>query len=93
MTPYAYTPESLAELWHVSSATVRNLVRDRKLKAFRVGRQIRIRPEAVGEYEEHQCQNGGSNSTGADTPPSGASTARPSGSRSAPPIYLRQSDA
>ena len=53
-TPYAYTPETLAALWECSSATVRTLVRSGELKAFRVGRQIRIRPEAVALYEDRQ---------------------------------------
>ena len=47
-----YTAETLAERWGVCSGTVRNLIRARKLKAFKVGRQIRIRPEAVEEYEK-----------------------------------------
>jgi len=79
MTPasaYAFTAETLAERWEVSSATVRNLVRAGALRAFRVGRQIRIRPEAVEEYE---CQTGGSNSTGANMPPCDPSTARRTG--------------
>jgi excisionase family DNA binding protein len=48
---YAYTAETLAKAWGVSAATVRTLVRQGELRAFRVGRQIRIRPEAVEEYE------------------------------------------
>jgi excisionase family DNA binding protein len=48
---YAYTAATLAERWDVSAATVRNLVRAKELRAFKVGRQIRIRPEAVDEYE------------------------------------------
>ena len=87
--PYAYTPETLAEQWDVSSATVRNLVRAGQIRAFRIGRQIRIRPEAVTEYEERQCQIGGSSSTEENTPPSDRSTARRSGTRYAPPILTR----
>ena len=49
--PYVFTPETLAELWGVSSATVRGLVRSKELAAFRIGRQIRIKPEAVKAYE------------------------------------------
>lgn len=89
MTPYAYTPETLAELWEVSPATIRNLVRGGGLKAFRIGRQIRIRPEAVSEYEDKQCQTGGSSSIEENTPPSGRSTGRRSGTRFAPPILQR----
>jgi excisionase family DNA binding protein len=56
--PYAYTPESLAERWDVSAATVRTLVREGRLRAFRVGRQIRIRPEWVEEFERAQAEPG-----------------------------------
>ncbi|MCV0413478.1 MAG: helix-turn-helix domain-containing protein [Brevundimonas sp.] len=91
--PYAYTPETLARVWDVSSATVRNLVREGQIRAFRIGRQIRIRPEAVTEYEERQCQSGGSSSIGASTPPSEASTDRRSDSRSARPIFTKQGGA
>jgi excisionase family DNA binding protein len=52
--PYVYTPESLAKRWSVSAATVRTLVREGQLRAFRVGRQIRIRPEWVEQFERAQ---------------------------------------
>ena len=48
---YAYTPERLAAMWEVSAATVRTLARNGELKCFRVGRQIRIRPEEVEAFE------------------------------------------
>ena len=86
----AYTPETLAAHWEVSSATVRNLVNRGELRAFRIGRQIRIRPEAASEYEDRQCQSGGSSSIEANTPPSAASEGRPSASHSARPIYQRR---
>lgn len=87
---YAYTPETLAERWEVSAATVRNLVREGALRAFRVGRQIRIRPDDVNAYEESQCEtNGASSYTGEHTPPSGRSMAKLSASRSAPRILAR----
>ncbi len=50
--PYALTPETLAKRWGVSAATVRAMVREGQLKGFRVGRQIRIRPEVVEAYEK-----------------------------------------
>ena len=87
MSP-AFTPETLGNYWGVSAATVRNLVRDGALRAFKVGRQIRIRPEAVEEYE---CQSGESACGAENTPPSGRSMGKQSGSRSAPPIFLKQS--
>ena len=54
-TRYAYTVETLAKIWGVSAGTVRNLVNTGELKALRVGRQIRIRPEHVEEYELRQA--------------------------------------
>ena len=90
---YAFTPETLAERWEVSAATVRNLVRDGTLRAFRVGKQIRIRPDDVTAYEESQCEtNGGSSSIAGSMPPSGHAGARRNASRSAPPIYPRRDD-
>lgn len=55
---YAFTAETLGAHWGVSSATVRNLVRSGQLKAFRIGRQIRIRPEHVEEYEASTTTGG-----------------------------------
>lgn len=47
------TPETLAEMWGVSSTTVRSLCRRGKLRHFRLGeRLIRIPIEAVAEYEQ-----------------------------------------
>jgi len=57
-THYAYSAETLAERWGVSSATVRNLVRSGDLKAFRIGRQIRIRPQDVEAYEASTATGG-----------------------------------
>jgi excisionase family DNA binding protein len=88
---YAYTPETLAEQWEVSSATVRNIIRAGQLRAFRIGRQIRIRPEAVTEYEDRQCQSGGLENTEESSQLSEAKTERPSGSRLGPVIGARRS--
>lgn len=91
---YAYTPETLGDHWGVSAATVRNLVREGSLRAFRVGRQIRIRPDDVNAYEERQCQtNGASSSIAGSTPPSGHVMGGRNGSRSAPPIFTKPSGA
>ncbi len=55
MTDYGsqrpYTPNSLADRWGCSAQTVRNLISEGRLRAFRVGRLFRIKPEAVEEYE------------------------------------------
>ncbi|MFI4975056.1 MAG: hypothetical protein ACHP84_11000 [Caulobacterales bacterium] len=50
---YAFTPESLAERWEVSAATVRSLVRTGDLRAFRVGRQVGGRLEDIGSFAEY----------------------------------------
>lgn len=49
-----YTPETLAERWSCSSQHIRDLVSKGDLRAFRVGRLIRIRPEEVERYETWQ---------------------------------------
>src|SRR5690625_685425 len=49
-----YTPETLAERWSCSSQHIRDLVAAGRLRAFRVGRLIRIRREEVERYEA--CQ-------------------------------------
>jgi excisionase family DNA binding protein len=51
----AYTPETLGAVWGVSAATVRNLIHRGDLRGFRVGRQFRIRPQAVEEFEARQA--------------------------------------
>ncbi|WP_226549544.1 helix-turn-helix domain-containing protein [Celeribacter naphthalenivorans] len=57
MTDYGsqrpYTHNSLAERWDCSAQTVRNLISEGRLRAFRVGRMFRLKPEAVEEYECH----------------------------------------
>ncbi|MBV8592697.1 MAG: helix-turn-helix domain-containing protein [Caulobacteraceae bacterium] len=84
---YAYTAEGLAAHWGVSAATVRNLVRGGELRAFRVGRQIRIRPEAAEEYERcKETGTGASSSTGANTTPSGQTGGAPSAKPFGPTI-------
>ena len=49
-----YTVEQVAELLQVSTKTVRTLIKDKKLKAVRVGVQIRIRKEDLDSYLERQ---------------------------------------
>jgi len=49
-----YTVEQVAEILQVSTKTVRNLVKERKIKAVRVGIQIRIRKEDLDSYLESQ---------------------------------------
>lgn len=87
---YAYTPETLAALWDVSAATVRNLVRKGALRSFRIGRQIRIRAEAVRAYEDATCQNGDLNSTAESMPPSEPARTERNASRFGPPVLGRR---
>jgi len=52
-----FTPEMLAERWQCSSRHIRNLVKQNRLPAFRVGgKLLRIKREAVERFE--QCHNG-----------------------------------
>lgn len=56
-----YTIQTLAELWGVSSKTVRKLVNSGELPHIRIGTLIRIRPDQVEAYEKQkengQCQD------------------------------------
>jgi excisionase family DNA binding protein len=58
------TPELVAHRWGVSANTVRSLIAQKKLRAFRVGRLYRIPADAVLEYERSRedapCQTTGS---------------------------------
>jgi len=49
-----YTLEQVAEILQVSTRTVRTLIKEKKLKAVRVGAQIRIRKEDLDSYLESQ---------------------------------------
>lgn len=46
-----FTPETLAERWQVSAASVRNKCASGALKHFRIGKLYRIPVSAVEEYE------------------------------------------
>ncbi|WP_444460431.1 helix-turn-helix domain-containing protein [Rhodobacter capsulatus] len=63
-----FTPDTLADLWGVSPQTVRNLIHRRELRAYRVGRLLRIKPDAVEEYERNaeQCPTSASDACEAD---------------------------
>lgn len=45
-----YTAEQVAEKLQIHVNTVKNLIRDRKLKAIKVGVQFRISKEAYEEF-------------------------------------------
>lgn len=49
-----YTVEQVAEILQVSEQTVRKLIKDKQLKAFRVGSQIRVRKEDLDRYMSGQ---------------------------------------
>lgn len=44
------TVEEVAEVLRVNPQTVRKLIREKKLQAFNVGSNLRIRKEALEEY-------------------------------------------
>lgn len=52
-----FTPDTLAERWQCSAETVRQMLRDGRLRGFRVGRMFRLPADAVDDYEEGK-QNG-----------------------------------
>ena len=47
----AYTVASLAEHWACSRDVIYKLIRDKQIKAFRIGTDLRISAEEVARYE------------------------------------------
>ena len=47
----AYTVESLAERWNCSRGMIYKMIRDKKIRVFRIGTSIRISAEEVNRYE------------------------------------------
>lgn len=45
-----YTVEEVAEILRVSTSTVRNLIKQKKLRAFRVGVQLRVKKEELDRF-------------------------------------------
>ena len=52
MNDKAYTVTSLAERWDCSKDVLYDMLRDGRLRAFRVGKALRISPEEVRRIEE-----------------------------------------
>jgi excisionase family DNA binding protein len=51
-----YTIEEVAELLRVSTPTVRKLIKEKRLKAVRVGVQLRIKKEDLDRFLEQQSE-------------------------------------
>ena len=86
MTPRPLTPDTLAERWGCSSATIRNLCRNGELAHFRVGKEYRIPLRVVEGVEacgEKTCELSGSETPG--TQP-GETAEKPAGGRFVPKI-------
>jgi len=64
--------DMLANRWHVSAETIRQLCKSGSIRAFRVGRMFRIPMDAILEYEA--CQNIVLESSEADLPSHGGRT-------------------
>ena len=47
----AYTVDTLAQRWACSRDVIYDMIRQRKIKAFKVGRVLRISAEEVARYE------------------------------------------
>uniref|UniRef100_UPI0038501F10 helix-turn-helix domain-containing protein n=1 Tax=Stappia indica TaxID=538381 RepID=UPI0038501F10 len=75
-----YTPDMLADEWHVCANTIRNLIKRGELRAVRFGRHYRIPAGAVEEFL--QCQSTSSQSAGSkvDTSSRGETVTRDDGS-------------
>ncbi len=46
-----YTIKELAELWNVCELTIKRMIKRKHLKAYNIGRAVRISPEAIEQYE------------------------------------------
>ncbi|MCR9256210.1 MAG: helix-turn-helix domain-containing protein [Alphaproteobacteria bacterium] len=68
-----YTPQQVAWIWGCSPNHVRAEIKAGRLRAFRLGRLIRIPRDAVQEYE--QCQTIKSDDCATDTSSHGTMTA------------------
>jgi excisionase family DNA binding protein len=52
-----YTIEALAKRWQLSKRTIIRQIENGRLRAIRVGKQLRIHPDVVARYEErHQTR-------------------------------------
>ncbi|RWN33451.1 helix-turn-helix domain-containing protein [Mesorhizobium sp.] len=65
--PNVYSPRTLANSWGCSERHIRNLINAGQLRAFRVGKLLRIEPKAV---EDYQCRNTVSDDLGENSAPS-----------------------
>ena len=51
-----YTLEELAEILQVTRRTLYNWIKDKKLKAFKVGKSWRVTREALAEFTQNGTQ-------------------------------------
>ena len=52
-----FSPAQLAERWDVSKRTVLRICKAGTIRCFQVGRDYRITPEAVAEFEARDCRD------------------------------------
>jgi excisionase family DNA binding protein len=52
-SPRHHTVADLAERWQVSERTVRRLIENGKLRAMRIGNQLRVADDALRRFEDH----------------------------------------
>ena len=57
MTPDIFTVDTLAAYWQCSPDVIYDLLRKRKLKAFKVGTAWRITARAVTEFENKEPED------------------------------------
>jgi excisionase family DNA binding protein len=50
--PTFYTTEEVAELLKISAKTVREMIKDKRLQAVRVGKEYRITEDQIRQYVE-----------------------------------------
>ncbi len=79
----AHTPKSLAKLWSVTPETVVRLIKDGRLRGFRIGAQYRVRPEDAEAYQSSQT-TGPTAAIGEITTPQDATARQAEPRRSSP---------
>ena len=87
MNAMVFTPRQLATRWAVSERHVRNLIRDGKLRYFRVGGKLLRIP--LAEVEAFECQTIASDGSEADLSSSTGETDSGTVTRLAPMTHAR----
>lgn len=58
-----FTVEEIADRWSVSKAHVRRIIAGGELQSFRMGRVVRVTPDALDRFEKEKMTGGGNDPT------------------------------